>query len=303
MGYGERIYICMTTKPVFPASPYLRLMRLHQRAGIWLLWWPCAWSLALHSAGLPPQRLLELLGIFALGAIAMRSAGCIINDIADRTFDAQVERTRLRPLASGELNVAPALALLALLLAVAAGVAYTLGHEVWWWSLAALPLVCAYPLMKRITDFPQLVLGLTFNWGALVGAVAVHGTVTTAALLLYSGCVLWTLGYDTLYAHQDKAGDIRAGVRSSALALGENTQAFVAGCYGVACLLWMGAAYAQSLGWMGFAAAAVTLAALTRQVARVDIHNPASCAQAFRSNVKIGWFLFIGWIIAIYSSN
>lgn len=278
-------------------------MRLHQRAGIWLLWWPCAWSLALHAHNTTLPRLLELLALFALGSLLMRSAGCIINDIMDRHLDAKVERTRTRPLASGELSVKQAMLALCLLIAAATIVAWMLGEKVVLWSAAALPLVCAYPLMKRLTHWPQFFLGLTFNWGALVGAVAIEGTITLPALFLYIGCVMWTLGYDTLYAVQDMRDDARAGVKSSALALGDRVPSFVAGCYLVACTFWWMAANHAQLGTLAGGACILMFFALILQLAKANPSQPETCGRAFRSNAKIGWIMLIGWILAIYSQN
>lgn len=209
-------------------STYFRLMRLHQPVGIWLLLWPCWFSIALASDELPSARLLAL---FALGAIVMRSAGCIINDLCDRDFDKQVERTKDRPLANGELKPSQAIATLFLLLSIAFVIAWALGTKVLFWSILALPLVATYPLMKRITWWPQAFLGLTFNWGALVGWVAVKGQIELPALLLYAGCIFWTIGYDTIYAHQDKADDIKIGVKSTAIKWGKQSKIFVTVCY------------------------------------------------------------------------
>jgi 4-hydroxybenzoate polyprenyltransferase len=217
-------------------SAYLRLMRLHQPVGVWLLFWPCAWAIALAENG---GGSLWLYGLFALGAVLMRGAGCIINDIADREFDRQVARTQNRPLASGELSVWQAVMLLFILLPASLLLAFVLGMQVVIWSAAALIPVAIYPLMKRVTWWPQLFLGLTFNWGVWVGWVAARGAVEPATFWLYLGCVFWTLGYDTIYARQDMEDDARIGVKSSALALGDRAPIFVGTIYSFAFLCWV----------------------------------------------------------------
>lgn len=266
-------------------NPYLRLMRLHQPVGIWLLLWPCWWALALASPGFPDQVTMFL---FAAGALLMRSAGCVINDIADREFDRQVERTKDRPLASGELSVRQAVGLLAVLLSSSLVIAMQLGWQVVMWSALALPLVAAYPLMKRITWWPQVFLGLTFNWGALIGWVAVCGEVELPALLLYAGGICWTLGYDTIYAHQDKADDARIGVKSTALRLGGRTKWFVAFVYLFALACW--AAAGSHAGF--FVCLALAALQMAWQVATLDIDSPASARRVFFSNAGLGAVLF-----------
>ncbi len=274
-------------------SPYLRLMRLHQPTGIWLLLWPCWWSVALASHGWPS---LKLLALFALGAVLMRSAGCIMNDIADREFDRQVERTRSRPLASGELSVRQAAALLTLLLAAAAAVALALGWVVVLWAALSLPLVVSYPFMKRISWWPQLFLGFTFNWGALMGWAAVRGTVGLPTILLYIGCIFWTLGYDTIYAHQDKLDDARAGVKSTALRLGNNTKRAVGCFYLLAVIFWAAAGLAAGSGLWLFIILLLAELQLGWQICAVDLDDPASCRRIFISNARLGWLLFAGFV-------
>jgi 4-hydroxybenzoate polyprenyltransferase len=262
-------------------NPYLRLMRLHQPVGIWLLLWPCWWSIAL-AHGTDPL----VYALFALGAVVMRAAGCIINDMFDRDFDRQVERTKTRPLASGEISMRQASWLLAFLLAVALGVAAALGKMVVLWSLASLPLVALYPLMKRITWWPQCFLGLTFNWGALVGWVAVQGDIGWPAIILYAACVFWTLGYDTIYAHQDKIDDAKIGVKSTALRLGKYTKPFVFACYALfAALFYL---VVQPDRWALFCMVFMVLHLLW-QVGMVRLDMPSSCKKTFATNALMGW--------------
>lgn len=274
-------------------NPYFRLLRLHQPTGIWLLLFPCWWALALAAGGRPP---LWLMLLFGLGAVVMRGAGCIVNDMADREFDRQVERTRLRPLASGEISMKQAFMLLLLLLCIAFLIALQMRPLVLWLAASSLILVVLYPFMKRITWWPQAFLGLTFNWGALMGWAAVEGRVGWPAVLLYTGGVFWTLGYDTIYAHQDKRDDIKVGVKSTALRLGEGTKKAVALFYAVATLLWALA----GVGVMGKAYLLVSLLAAAHfawQVITVKLDDPASCMRTFKSNTVLGWLILAGMII------
>lgn len=270
-------------------------MRLHQPVGIWLLLWPCWWSITLASQGKPS---LALLALFALGAIVMRSAGCIINDMADREFDKQVERTRNRPLACGALSMRQATMLLALLLMVAACIAFMLGWNVVVWSALSLPLVVTYPFMKRISWWPQLFLGFTFNWGALLGWVAVRGSIELPALLLYAGGIFWTLGYDTIYAHQDKIDDARAGIKSSALRLGNHTKRAVGIFYFIAIIAWALAGWAAASGMMFYAFLALAQLHLGWQICHVDLDTPASARRIFVSNSKLGGLVFLATLLS-----
>lgn len=276
-------------------SPYARLMRLHQPVGIGLLFWPCGWSamLAAHD-GIPYVPLLMM----AFGAMCMRSAGCIINDIVDRDIDAQVERTRTRPLASGEISLSHAILLLAALLGMSLLIAWQMGTEVLWWAALSIPLVATYPWMKRLTWWPQLFLGFTFNWGALLGWVAVRGSLETPAVLLYTGAIFWTLGYDTLYAHQDKHDDARIGVRSTALLLGQDTIRAVRLFYCLALAAWLAAGWQSGAGVFYFAGLIVVQQLLFRQTCDVDLDDPASCRAQFVANVRVGGAFFIACVLS-----
>lgn len=271
-----------------PLSPYFRLMRLHQPVGIWLLLWPCWWSIALATYGYPSLKILLL---FALGSVLMRSAGCIINDMADREFDKKVERTRTRPLASGELSIKQAFGLLALLLLGALLIAFCLSEAVVLWAILSLIPVAIYPFMKRISWWPQLFLGLTFNWGALMGWAAVRGELEWPAIALYVGGVFWTLGYDTIYAHQDKVDDVNADIKSTALRFGDHTQNIVALFYMLAIECW---ALAGSLAGMHNAFYILMLPVAIHaiwQVKAVQLNSVASCRQIFVSNTSLGALL------------
>jgi 4-hydroxybenzoate polyprenyltransferase len=274
-----------------PVRPYARLARLDRPIGTWLLLFPSWWGIALASQRWPDPLLLVL---FAIGALAMRGAGCTLNDIADRDYDAQVARTRLRPLPSGAVSVGQAVVFLLLQLTVGAAVLFSLNRTTILLGAAVLLLIATYPFMKRITYWPQVFLGLNFNWGALIGWTAVTGALAWPSLLLYVGGVFWTVGYDTIYAHQDKEDDIRIGVKSSAIALGVNTRPWLFAFYGAALLLWWAAGHAAGLGavyWFGLAAAA---GQLTWQAAWVATEDPADCLRKFRSNRAVGWLMFAG---------
>lgn len=276
-------------------SPYLRLMRLHQPTGIWLLLWPCWWSVAMASSGLPSLGTLLLL---LIGAAAMRGAGCIINDMIDRDIDREVARTRIRPLASGELSLKQAGMLLAFLLLIGLMVAILLGIKAFVIACASMVLVVLYPLMKRITWWPQLFLGFTFNWGALVGWVAVRGMLEWPAFALYAAGIFWTLGYDTIYAHQDKADDVRIGVKSTALRLGEHTKPWLWGFYGAMAFLLGWSGWGVGMGWPFYLALVLTGGHLAWQIIRVNLNQPEQCLAVFRSNGRLGWILFLGVILS-----
>jgi len=217
------------------ARPYAMLARFDRPIGWWLLFWPCAFAVAL-AGGLPDRW--PLLLWLLLGAIAMRGAGCVYNDIVDRDLDAQVARTASRPIASGAVSLKAAWLWLGALCLVGLIVLLQLQWRAQLVALASLALVAAYPFMKRITWWPQAWLGLVFTWGVPVAWVEVTGSFNAAGLLLYAGGLFWTIGYDTIYALQDKEDDALVGIRSSALAMGAHVRAGVGACYGLATLLW-----------------------------------------------------------------
>src|SRR5712691_8192130 len=235
------------------AEPYARLARLDRPIGTWLLLFPGWWGIALAARHWPDPALLLL---FALGAVAMRGAGCTLNDIADRHYDGQVARTRLRPLPSGAVSVRQAVVFLLLQLELGAAVLFSLNQTSILLGFVVLGLIGTYPFMKRITYWPQVFLGLNFNWGALIGWTAVTGALAWPPLLLYLGGVFWTIGYDTIYAHQDKEDDLRIGVKSAALALGSHTRPWLFAFYAAALAAWAAAGLAARLGflfWIGLA--------------------------------------------------
>jgi 4-hydroxybenzoate polyprenyltransferase len=278
-----------------PARPYLRLIRIDRPIGTWLLLFPCWWSVSLATEGLPDPGLMVL---FAVGAVIMRGAGCVLNDIADRDFDFRVARTRARPIASGEISVPKAVLFMAALLLAGLSVLIQFNAFAVALGIASLPLVAFYPFAKRFTHWPQAVLGLTFNWGALLGWAAVQGEIDPAALALYAGGVFWTLGYDTIYAHQDKDDDALAGIKSTALKLGDATRPWLFAFFGAATFLFALAGHLAHLAWPFFAALALAGLHLLWQAGRVNLADPADCLAMFRSNRAVGWIVLLGIVAA-----
>lgn len=275
-------------------KPYLRLARIDRPIGTWLLLLPCWWSIPLASPLWPDPWLLAL---FAVGAVAMRGAGCTLNDIADRDYDKKVQRTADRPLPSGQITVKQAIAFLVLQSLIGLVVLLQLNTFAILLGASSLLLVAIYPFMKRITYWPQVVLGLAFNWGALLGWAAVRGDLGLPALLLYAAGIFWTLGYDTIYAHQDKHDDLLIGVKSTALRLGDATRPWLAIFYSVTMIGLSASGYLAGLAWPFFALLAVSGAHLAWQVVRVDIENPSDCLVKFKSNREFG-FLILAAILA-----
>lgn len=270
------------------ARPYLRLMRLDRPIGTWLLLFPCWWSIALAGAGWPDWRLMAL---FAAGSVIMRGAGCTINDMADHEFDALVERTKGRPIPSGAVSLTQAGLFLAGQLLAGLVILTQLNAAAIWWGVASLALVFPYPLMKRITWWPQAWLGLTFNWGALLGWVAVTGQMEAPPLLLYAAGILWTLGYDTIYAHQDKDDDQLIGVKSTALRLGAKTGPALIGFYAGAVVLLAVAGFAAHLSWPFYLLLLLSAGQLAWQARSLRMDDAADCLAKFKSNRLFGWGL------------
>ena len=282
-------------------QPYAQLMRLDRPIGWWLLLLPCWWGLFLaqisRGGGLPN---LWFAFLFLLGAIIMRGAGCTLNDIIDRKFDARVARTRSRPIPSGRVSVTQAFAFLAAQSLIGLLILLQFNSYTIMLGCASLLIVAIYPFMKRITHWPQLVLGFAFNWGALVGWSAVQGSFAWPPVVLYLGGVFWTLGYDTIYAHQDKEDDVLIGVKSTALQFGENTRSwligfFVLALFSIDASLWL--AGASFISHMGIALAVLHAA---WQIKRFETNNSALCLRLFKSNRMFGLiiasFLFLDCI-------
>lgn len=278
-------------------QPYLRLGRFDRPIGVWLLLFPCWWSqtLAEVDAGQPFPN-VTYLALFAIGALAMRAAGCAYNDYVDRDLDAKVQRTANRPIPAGQIS--PAVALIFAAVCALVGLAVLMNFNRFTIGLAAssLVIVTAYPFAKRFTAYPQFVLGLAFNWGALVGWAAVKGSIGWPAVVLYAGCVLWSVGYDTIYAHQDKEDDARIGVGSTALQFGDNTVSYVGALYGAAVVLWLIAGALAGAHLIFFLAVTLVFLQMSWQVATLDINNPANCLWRFRSNRDVGIAVFLGLV-------
>ncbi|WP_210215371.1 4-hydroxybenzoate octaprenyltransferase [Pseudoxanthobacter soli] len=278
-------------------KPYARLARWDRPIGWWLLLWPCWWSAAL-AAGASGARFPDPwhLVLFLVGAIAMRGAGCTYNDIVDRKIDAQVARTRSRPIPSGQVSARQAGLFLVLQALVGSLVLQQFNRFTFGLGLASLLVVAAYPFAKRVTHWPQAVLGLAFSWGGLMGWAAVFGRLDLPAVLLYLGAVVWTIGYDTIYAHQDREDDALVGIGSTALLFGRRTRPALAMLFVVTAVL-MGAglwtAGAGVAAFVGFAAFCVQLG---WQVVRLDIDDPDLCLAIFKSNSFAGWLLFLGLV-------
>jgi 4-hydroxybenzoate polyprenyltransferase len=280
------------------SRPYLRLARLDRPIGSWLLLLPCWWSSA-AAAVAAHQRLPNLwhIALFFVGAFAMRGAGCTWNDIVDRDLDAAVERTRSRPIPSGQVSVTQAALFLVAqslvgFLVLIAFNAFTVAL-----GIASLTIVAAYPFMKRITYWPQIVLGLAFSWGALMGWAAAFGRLDSPALLLYAGSISWVIGYDTIYAHQDREDDALIGIKSTALLFGSRTKPMLVLFYGCAVIL-LGAAGFAAGGGVIFALGLLAFAAhLAWQVVRLDIADPDNCLAVFKSDRDAGLILFAGLVL------
>lgn len=277
--------------------PYLRLARADRPVGTWLLLFPCWWSQALaeHSLGRAYPDLWYAL-LFAVGAFVMRGAGCVYNDIVDREYDAGVARTRNRPIPSGQVTVAAAKVFMVALCFAGLAVLLQFNRFAVLLGIASLGLVAIYPFMKRFTDWPQFVLGLTFKWGALMGWAAVTGSLALPALLLYAGCVFWTIGYDTIYAHQDKEDDEVLGLKSTALRFGDDTKPWLVAFYGGAAILWAGAGYFAGAGLIAATALVAAGAHFVWQVRTLDISDAQNCLMRFRSNCTVGWLLVAGLV-------
>lgn len=280
------------------AKPYLHLIRADRPIGTWLLLLPCLWSLSIATksveGGLPDPWYFLL---FAVGSFVMRGAGCVINDLWDRDIDGKVARTATRPIASGVVSMQAAFIYLAALLFIGLVVLVQFNTTTMVLGVSSLALVIMYPFMKRITYWPQAFLGFTFNWGALLAWTAVTGHVSVTAILLYAAGVLWTLGYDTVYGHQDKADDLLAGVKSSSIKLGRNTHLFVAVVYTLSLLFLSVAGITADLTWFYFLMIVVAGLQFVWQVATLKIDEPANCLTRFKSNRDVGVLIFLGALL------
>jgi 4-hydroxybenzoate polyprenyltransferase len=286
-----------TLAPVW-LRPYLRLARLDRPIGSWLLLLPCWWSAALAAVATHERgpSLLHLV-LFFIGAFAMRGAGCTWNDIVDRDLDASVERTRSRPIPSGQVSVGQAGLFLVLLALIGFAVLITFNGFTVALGIASLAIVVVYPFLKRITYWPQIGLGLAFSWGALMGWAAAFGRLGLPPLLLYAGSISWVIGYDTIYAHQDREDDALIGIKSTALLFGERTKPMLALFYLLAVILLAAAGFSAG-GGVVFALGLIAFAAhLAWQIARLDITDPDNCLAVFKSDRDAGLILFAGLLL------
>jgi 4-hydroxybenzoate polyprenyltransferase len=274
------------------SRPYLRLARLDRPIGSWLLLMPCWWSVGL--AGMNQNHFPSVwhIVLFFIGAFAMRGAGCTWNDLVDRDLDEKVERTRSRPIPSKQVTVAQATLFMLAQALVGLLVLIQFNRFTVITGLASLLVIVIYPFMKRITYWPQIFLGLAFSWGALMGWPAAFGRLDWAPLILYAGSICWVIGYDTIYAHQDREDDLLVGIKSTALLFGEQTPTMLAGFY-VAAVVLISAAGLMAGGGLIFTLGLIAFAAhLAWQVTRLDIDDPAHCLVLFKSNRDAGLILF-----------
>ncbi|HYD15305.1 MAG TPA: 4-hydroxybenzoate octaprenyltransferase [Hyphomicrobium sp.] len=277
--------------------PYLRLARMDRPVGTWLLLFPCWWSVTLAEVSMGrPYPNIWMLTLFAIGAIVMRGAGCAYNDYVDREFDARVQRTASRPIPSGQVSPEAALALVVVLSLIGLGVLLWFNVFTILLGIASLGLVAIYPYMKRFTYWPQVVLGLAFNWGALMGWAAVKGSLALPPLLLYAGSVLWTIGYDTIYAHQDSGDDELLGLKSTALTFGEDTPFWVGSFYVGALLLWITAGFLAGTHLVFFFGVALVGLQMAWQVSTLDTSDPKNCLRRFRANRDVGVAIFLALV-------
>lgn len=276
--------------------PYLRLARFDRPVGAWLLLWPCWWSIALAGAAgyssIAPWPDPWFLVLFFLGAFIMRGAGCTFNDIVDRDVDAKVERTKNRPIPSGAVSPKQAMLFMVVLCFTGFIILLLLPIMAIFLGVLSLGLVALYPFTKRFTYWPQVFLGLAFNWGALMGWAAASGGLAPPAAILYIGGIFWTLLYDTIYAHQDKEDDILVGVKSTALALGDNTKAALAFFGAIALVLFTIAGWMVALGTFFYVGLGVAAVHVAWQIKTLDINDSANCLARFRANHILGAIIF-----------
>ena len=288
-----------------PAWPYAQLARWDRPVGWQLLMWPCFWSSALAANVAARGEELSLglfvfhLFLFFLGSVAMRGAGCTYNDLVDHEIDNAVARTRSRPLPSGRVSRFEAKVFLVLQALVGLLVLLQFNGFAILLGILSLAVVAIYPFAKRFTDWPQFFLGLAFSWGALMGWAGLFGSLSWAPVLLYLGSVAWTIGYDTIYAHQDKEDDALVGVRSTARLFGANTKAWLAGLYGLTLVLLLAAYAGADVGFIAYLSLFVAAVMFAWQILVLDIDNPDQCLQLFKFNTRVGAVIFAGLVLAL----
>ncbi len=278
--------------------PYLLLARADRPIGTWLLFLPGLWGILLAQPD--PAQAAWLVALFGIGSLVMRAAGCVVNDLWDRDIDRKVARTAGRPLASGALRPRHALVFLAVLLLLGLGVLLQLNTLSQILGVSSLLLVGLYPLAKRVTWWPQLMMGFTFGFGAPLGYAAAAGRIDAALVALYAAAILWDLGFDTIYAHQDREDDALVGVHSTARLFGEHTRPFLAVVYAAAIAVLALAGWLAELGPWFYPALILPAALLARQVVTLDINDPGHCLTLFRANrevgLAVGLAVLVGWI-------
>ncbi|MBB4184198.1 4-hydroxybenzoate octaprenyltransferase [Sinorhizobium terangae] len=285
--------------------PYAQLARWDRPIGWQLLLWPCLWSAALASAtaatlgSFSAGRFLFHVMLFTVGAIAMRGAGCTYNDIVDHDIDMEVARTRSRPLPSGRVTRFQAKAFIVLQALVGLLVLLQFNGFSIFLGILSLALVAIYPFAKRFTDWPQFFLGLAFSWGAIMGWSAEFGALSLASILLYAAAIAWTIGYDTIYAYQDREDDALIGVRSTARRFGDNPRPWLIGLYGFAVLLMLLAFVAAGVGFFAYAALLVAAVMLGYQILVLNIHDPLQCLALFKFNSVVGLIVFAGLVLTL----
>jgi 4-hydroxybenzoate polyprenyltransferase len=300
---ADRIADSWVERAPMGVRPYLRLMRLDRPIGTWLLFLPCVFGAALGTKSFGSPHDLLMFVQFAVGALVMRGAGCTYNDIVDRDIDAQVVRTRDRPIPSGAVSVRHAWIFLAV--QCMAGLVILLQLNLFSIALgvASLALIAIYPFMKRVTWWPQAWLGLTFNWGALLGFAAQHDRIAIPALLLYAGCFFWTLGYDTIYAHQDKDDDALIGVKSTARLFGTRSRAWITAFYALTVVFIAAALFAANGRWLPLLLLVPAALHLFWQVRTLDVNDGANCLKRFRANRDTGLLIAAAIIASGYTGS
>lgn len=287
------------------AWPYAQLARWDRPIGWQLLLWPCLWSSALAANALAAESRLDValfvgqLVLFFIGAVAMRGAGCTYNDLVDHDIDMEVARTRSRPLPSGRVSRFQAKLFIAVQALVGLAVLLCFNTFTIVLGILSLGIVAIYPFAKRFTDWPQFFLGLAFSWGALMGWAGLTGSPSVAAVLLYGAAIAWTIGYDTIYAHQDTEDDALIGVRSTARLFGDNTRQWLMGLYGLTLVLLLLSFLFAGVGLLAYLGLVIAAGMFAYQIAVLNIHDPAQCMALFRSNGRVGAILFAGLLLAL----
>ena len=285
--------------------PYAQLARWDRPIGWQLLLWPCFWSATLAADAASQaqlfvgRQLVYQLVLYFIGAVAMRGAGCTFNDLIDHEIDSSVARTRSRPLPSGRVTRSQAKIFIVLQALVGLLVLLQFNWFCFILGLLSLGLVALYPFAKRFTDWPQFFLGLAFSWGALMGWAGIFGSLSLAPIVLYVAAILWTIGYDTIYAHQDKEDDALIGVRSTALLFGERTKIWLVGLYSAALLLMFAAFALAGTGWIAFLGLLVAGGMFAYQIIVLDIDDAEQCLTLFKSNNKVGAIIFLGLLLSM----